>query len=378
MTQSVTATLEQRLAARSSNGNFRTLKKRHGIDFSSNDYLGFARNALPAQKNSVSGSTGSRLISGHHLPHENLEKEIAAFHGFEQALLFSTGYAANSGLLACLGDKDDLIISDELIHASLIDGIRLSYSERALFAHNDLNSLEAILAARHSEISGTIYVVIESVYSMDGDIAPLQDIINLCDRYNAALIVDEAHAIGIYGDEGRGLIAQYNLEDRVFAAIYTFGKAPGYHGAAIMGSKQLCDYCINFCRPFIYSTAPPISMVDEISLAYTRFRNADIEREKLFTVINYFRDQTKIFQLPRTQWLTSKSPIQGLMVPGNERAKALENHLNEDGFAIKAILSPTVPLKQERLRISLHSFNQPDEIDQLCAAIHHFVESETV
>jgi len=366
--QAIEDKLRLALSRRTADGTLRTLNIMSGIDFSSNDYLGLARADL--DHNAASGgSTGSRLITGNHSKLSELEAYIAAFHGFENSLLFSSGYAANTGLLACLGTADDVIISDGLIHASLIDGIRLSSAKRARFAHNDLAELEAKLIQYSGQISGQIYVVVEALYSMDGDTAPLIKMAALCEQYGAALIVDEAHSGGIYGPQGRGLVAQLGLQDKVFAVIYTFGKAVGLHGAVICGSDTLKDYLINFCRTFIYTTAPSLSVAAATQKAYKRLESADSARADLENIIKYFQNKTRLTHSPYAIWLESSSPIQALIIPDNRRAKALATSLQTQGFAIKAILSPTVPKGQERLRISLHSFNTRAQIDALMTAI---------
>lgn len=366
--------LKLALEERQNIGNLRSLAILEGIDFCSNDYLGFAR--LPLEiKPRQSGSTGSRLISGHDHALEALEDDIALFHGFERALLFSSGYAANTGLLSCIARRGDAILSDELIHASLIDGIRLSYAERKRFSHNDVKDLETQLQALSKVITGQIYVVIEALYSMDGDTAPLVEISKVCQRFNAALIVDEAHSVGIYGPGGRGLIAELGLESDVFAAIYTFGKAVGFHGATIVGSSLLRDYLINFCRPFIYTTAPSPQTVAETKMAYERFQNAETERTALAEILQYFSKTVKSTTYKNAYWLESDSPIQGLIVPGNKRAKSLEIYLRHHGFAVKAILSPTIAKGAERIRLSLHSFNTEDQLNSLAQCLNAFLNN---
>ena len=356
------------LKERRRHGNLRELKIISGVDFCSNDYLGLAQHPLEISTR-ASGSTGSRLISGHDDALERLEARISTFHGCEAALLFSSGYAANTGLLACIAGRDDAIVSDELIHASLIDGIRLSYARRERFYHNDLSDLEAKLKVISAEITGQIYVVVEALYSMDGDRAPLLDISTLCRHFNGALIVDEAHSVAVYGDKGRGLVCELGLQEHVFAVVHTFGKGPGYHGAAIVGSRTLRDYLVNFCRPFIYTTAPSPQTVAETDAAYTRFQHADDQREALRSVLTYFESHVKSPALNGAHWLPSDSAIQGLVIPGNERAKACADFLQKNGFAVKAILSPTVANGAERLRISLHSFNTRGEMDKLASCL---------
>ena len=375
MTQSAQDKLRAALAMRKAVGTFRQLNIMRGIDFSSNDYLGLAQLPLDMdipQKAQSGGSTGSRLITGHNESLSELEAHIAKFHGFEAALLFSSGYAANTGLLACLGTADDVIISDSLIHASLIDGIRLSYARRTRFKHNDLHDLEVQLEQYSRQIKGQIYVVVEALYSMDGDVSPLLEMASLCEKYNAALIVDEAHSGGIYGPNGAGLIAKFGLQDKIFAGIYTFGKAAGLHGAVICGSDVLKTYLINFCRTFIYTTAPSPITAWAIYQAYERLEAAHHARANLQNIIQYFQQASQNTALTSAHWLQSSSPIQGLIIPDNMRATSAASYLQAQGFAIKAILSPTVAQGQERLRISLHSFNNPAQIDELMSAIQRW------
>jgi len=372
MPQTIEDNLRRALAARERAGTLRQLAQFEGIDFSSNDYLGLAALPLDSQmppNMQSTGSTGSRLITGHDAKLTDLEAHIAKFHGFEAGLLFSSGYSANMGLLACLGTENDVIVSDSLIHASLIDGIRLSYAKRARFKHNDVTDLAVQLERYSGIVKGQIYVVVEALYSMDGDVAPLLEISDLCKKHDAALIVDEAHSNGVYGPNGQGLITQLGLEYDVFAAIYTFGKAVGLHGAIICGSDILKTYLINFCRTFIYTTAPPLSTAWATHQAYLRLEAADAARVDLKNIIAYFQGKSQSLDVNAAQWLQSSSPIQGLIVKGNKRAKDLANLLQNHGFAIKAILSPTVAQGQERLRISLHSFNTTAQIDALLTLI---------
>lgn len=337
------------------------------IDFCSNDYLGLARDSILAaairlaresNKTAPTGSTGSRLISGNSAAVESLENEIATFHGSESALLFSTGYAANTGLFECIVGAGDTIVTDRLIHASIIDGVRLSKARRLRFRHNDLTDLEAKL----QQATGSIVIGVESVYSMDGDQAPLQEIVELADRFDAAVIVDEAHSVGINGPAGSGAVADLGLEDRVFARICTFGKALGSHGAAVVGSSALRDYLINYARSFIYSTALSPHSIDVIRTIYRRLPELDRRRESLRTQIDYFRRHAAATQM---QWIDSATPIQSVIVPGNKEIRALADLVKSAGLGVVPIVSPTVPAGTERLRISVHAFNTHDDIDQL-------------
>jgi len=351
--------LGDKLAERKASGNFRSLSVNAGLtDFYSNDYLGFAKESGFLSGSGYShGSTGSRLISGNSVLAEETEKKLATFHNCESALLFTSGYSANTGLFSSLGDKDSLIVYDELIHASVRDGIRLSFAKSFSFIHNDLTDL----AKKLNSLSGKKIIAVESVYSMDGDFAPLVEIAKLAEKTGSALIVDEAHATGIFGESGGGMVNELHLEEKVFARVITFGKAWGCHGAAILCTHQLRNFLINFSRPFIYTTALPDSTVNHINETTGKIKNADNEREKLRSLINYFRSKIN----GRHSFIQSDSPIQCIIIPGNESVKSKAAKITETGINVKAILSPTVKSGTERIRICLHSFNTENEIDLL-------------
>jgi 8-amino-7-oxononanoate synthase len=355
--------LQEKLDEREATGLLRTLTQVNDkIDFSSNDYLGFS--LLPQLKfasSLPSGSTGSRLITGNSLLAEDTEKMIAEFHGFEAALIFNTGYMANIGLLSCIATKNDTFISDEYVHASMLDGMRLGFPTRLKFKHNDVDDLEWKLI----QAKGKKFVVIESIYSMDGDAAPLKAIVEMCKKHDALLIVDEAHATGIFGNKGEGLVAHYGLQNEVYACIYTFGKALGLHGAVITGSNTLRNYLVNHARSFIYTTAMPPHIYEQVQQAYKLLPAAD--RKSLIGLIDHFIEASK--KITGIRFIESCSPIQGVIIADNGKAKALAAHLNEKGFFVKAILSPTVPAGTERLRICLHTFNTKEQIDQLLKEI---------
>lgn len=356
--------LQLKLEEKKSIGTLRTLVHANDkIDFSSNDYLGFAHNGVLhlLENNLPSGATGSRSITGNSALAEQTEKLIASFHNREAALIFNTGYMANVGLFSCIAGKGDTFISDEYSHASMIDGMRLSYANRLRFKHNDIADLEKKLLAA----TGKKIVVVESVYSMDGDEAPLVKIAQLCNQYEALLIVDEAHATGYFGDKGDGLVCKYKLENEVYACIHTFGKAVGLHGAAVTGSNVLRNYLLNQARSFIYTTALPPHIYLQIQKAYQQLPTAN--RTALYELITYFRKA--ISHLPNISFIDSHSPIQGMMVGDNFKTKALADHLVDNGFFVRAILSPTVPVSKERIRICLHSFNTMEQIDQLFTSI---------
>ena len=364
--------IEEILAQRKSQSLFRNLVVNELIDFCSNDYLSFARNPKIATRinflrenyQHLLGATGSRSISGNTAFAEDLERHIASFHGSEAALLFNSGYDANVGLFSSIATKEDTIICDELIHASIIDGCRLSYANRFKFLHNDLNDLEKKLM--HAK--GNIFVAVESVYSMDGDMAPLSELATLCNRFGANLIVDEAHATGVFGLNGRGLVSEYGLEQDVFARIHTFGKALGCHGAAIVGSQLLREYLINFARSFIFTTALPIHSLFQIRSAYDQLDSADYNPLALHDLINYFRNEFK--PQKSLQLIQSVSPVQCIVIPGSRESRAVALSLQQNGFDVRAITSPSVASGKERLRISLHLHNTKEEVEALLSLLN--------
>ncbi|PRY40895.1 8-amino-7-oxononanoate synthase [Spirosoma oryzae] len=368
-TQPVLQAIAHRLATRQQDGSLRSLRVNGSfVDLSSNDYLGLARSSTLRsaiqqavdQDSLFNGATGSRLLAGQTELADRVEVELADFYRSERALIFNSGYDANVGLLACLPQKGDTLLTDELIHASMIDGARLSYAARHRFRHNDLSDLEQQL----QRATGQVFVAVESVYSMDGDFAPLPELCALCDRYGAALLVDEAHASGVYGPNGEGRVVALGLQDRVLARIHTFGKGMGVHGAAVIGSALLRDYLINFARSFIYTTAlPPHSLLAIREAHRLVQRDSDI-RHHLADRLHYFQTQV-VAQLPATRWTDSQSPIQCLLVSGNDEARRVALAGQQAGLDLRAILSPTVPIGQERIRICLHAFNTTDELDRL-------------
>jgi 8-amino-7-oxononanoate synthase len=356
--------LHKKLNERKAVNAFRILRVPEGkIDFCSNDYLGIAKNDLIKQITGKHGSTGSRLLAGNYSFIEETEKFIAAFHEAETGLIFNSGYDANVGLLSCVPQKGDTVIYDQLCHASIRDGIRLSFAKAFSFIHNDVDDLERKLQAATNHI----FIVTESVFSMDGDIAPLNEIVNLCEKYHANLIVDEAHATGVVGKKGEGLVQQLQIQQKCFARVHTFGKACGVHGAIVLGSDALRNYLINFSRPFIFSTALPEASVQAIKASYKLFPALNKEREHLNKLINQL--QTSNFKLQNCQLQTSTTPIQVMIIPGNNEVKKVAGELQQNGLDVRAILYPTVPKGGERLRIVLHSFNTMDEVNKLTAIL---------
>lgn len=370
--QQLPKSLLQKLEERNSLGMLRKLtipesSTENTADFASNDYLGLSRNKtifnaahqyLIENNTIANGATGSRLISGNSALHEETEKFIAGFHNSESAVIYNSGYDANIGFFSCVPQKGDVVLYDEYIHASIRDGLRLSLANSYKFTHNSIDNLESLLQ-RHTEKAATVYVVTESVFSMDGDSPNLSALVALAEQYNCKLIVDEAHAIGVFGTKGEGLLQQLGLNNKVFARIVTFGKALGCHGAAVLGNSALKEYLINFSRSFIYTTALPPHALATIQFAYKEIAENTTLRKALQENINYF---TSTAQQEGIECIESNSAIQCVVIPGNEKVKSIAQHLQQKGYNVKEILSPTVPAGQERLRFCLHSYNTKDEI----------------
>lgn len=356
--------LQKKLQKRQVLGNLRKLEVIQGlIDFSSNDYLGLARSQMlndmvereiTLHAYSRLGSTGSRLLTGNSTYIQELEDEIATFHGYDAGLIFNCGYMANVGLLSAIANDQDVILFDAAVHASTHDGIRLSLATSYAFRHNDLDHLEKRLANLSSKRNS--WICVESIYSMDGSQAPLEEICKLAKRYQAKVIVDEAHAIGVYGPEGAGLVAKKQLTREVFAQVVTFGKALGVHGAIVLGNQVLKETLINFSNAYIYTTALPFHSLAAIKCAYRLFPRLENERKHINKLAEV---------IMRTGLSSSKTHIQSIQITGNENARNLSRKLACAGHDVRAILSPTVRRGHELLRISLHSFNPEAELKEL-------------
>jgi 8-amino-7-oxononanoate synthase len=355
--------LQKKLQERRDNQSMRSLRlDKFPVDFCSNDYLGIVTNhrLQTTDHRPKHGSTGSRLLSGNYPLIEQAETELAAFHQSETALLFNSGYDANTGLLSCVPQKGDTVLYDYLCHASIRDGMRLSFANTFSFAHNDPRDLEKKMA----HATGTVFIVTESVFSMDGDLCPLTELVAIANKYKAHLIIDEAHATGVIGEKGEGLVQSLQLQQQVFARVHTFGKACGCHGAIVLGSQSLKEYLINFSRSFIYTTSLPEQAVAAIRASYSVFPFMKGERKQLQQLIEQFQSSKTAFEK-----IISNTPIQGVIVPGNEEAKQLSDKLQQNGFDVRPILYPTVPKGKERLRIVLHAFNTQQQLSQLTAIL---------
>lgn len=363
--------LQMRLETREQEGLLRTLKYTSAlVDFTSNDYLGLARSqqlfaqihhTLDSFKNKSNGATGSRLLAGNTEYYESVEAKLAAIFKAEASLILNSGYAANLAVLSSLPQRNDTILYDELAHACIKDGARLSLAKRFSFRHNDLDDLESKL----KRAEGTIYIAVESVYSMDGDQCPLHALVALAEKYNAFVILDEAHSTGVYGERGSGLAVSENLHNRIAVRVYTFGKAMGIHGACIAGSSELRKYMINFARPFIYTTAMPLHSVVAIECAFNYLQENIYLQQQLKDNIHAYLNAAQ--DLPNKT--VSHSSIQTAIFPGNEHSKKVATELQQKGFDVRPILSPTVPKGSERLRICLHTFNTAHEIETLADAL---------
>lgn len=348
--------LESELRSLESRSQRRSLVEIQGVNLCSNDYLGLSTSVelkqatLEAVANaSRLGSTGSRLLSGHAAIWDEAESEFAAFAGTDAALFFGSGYSANLGLISSLLCKDDVVFSDELNHASLIDGIRLSGARKFIYPHLDLNALESALRKYEAENCRKL-IVTETVFSMDGDVAPVPALLELADRYGAELILDEAHATAVHGPSGRGIAAQIDGVERILAIIHTCGKALASAGAFVCGSAVLKEHLINRARTFIFSTALPPYMAGQIRAALLLARGMESARGELHT------KSGRLITAMRAQgWDTAGSSTQIVpaVIGANEEALASAEFLQHEGFAVKAIRPPTVPEGTARLRFSL-------------------------
>ncbi|TAF64698.1 MAG: pyridoxal phosphate-dependent aminotransferase family protein [Cytophagales bacterium] len=366
--------LNDRLQTRKNDNTYRQLPQntQQYIDFCSNDYLGLANDESLKEENIVKilqnlhlikGATGSRLISGNDPLFEEVEYFLANFFQAEAALLFNSGYDANIGIWSSLAQKNDLIVLDELSHASMIDGARLSKAQRTWFKHNDLEDLVAkINQYEHIE---QVFIGVESIYSMDGDEAPLEKIAALCEQKGYHLIVDEAHSTGIYGSKGEGLVVHKKLQKKVLARLHTFGKAINTHGAVVVGDYLLKEYLINFARPFIYSTAMPLYQLLHLQTQIEYLIDKG-EEKRLNLLQNITVFEKKMRQYHEKNLIITQSPIQVFLCPEPQKAKQIDALLKKEGYYAKAIVAPTVPKGKERIRICLHSFNTEEEINQLC------------
>src|SRR5499427_3373240 len=350
----------------------RTLEELQGVNLCSSDYLGLAEHhglreavahaVLDGQR---VGGTGSRLLSGQSEEWRELEEEFAEFAGTEASLFFPSGYAANMGLLSALVGKDDVVYSDVLNHASLIDGMRLSGARKVIYPHLDLNALEDALR-QDAGAPWRRLIVTESVFSMDGDVAPLKEMAALATRHGAAMIVDEAHATAVRGPLGRGLVAQVEILPQVLAVVHTCGKALGSAGAFVCGPAVLKEHLINHARTFIYSTALPPYFAKQIAAAMRLAHGMDEEREGLR------RRSSRLLGWLRAEGFDtagSESQIVPVVLGDNEDALNAATYLQRAGFAVRAIRPPSVPAGRARLRFSITTQISEDQLKRLAGSL---------
>jgi 8-amino-7-oxononanoate synthase len=355
-----------------SRAELRQLQMVHGIDFSSNDYLGLATD--PRMKRAILegveyaariASTGSRLLSGQSETWTLLEQDFAKWVGTEAALYFTSGYAANVGLLSALLQPQDIVFSDSANHASIIDGIRISKCKRVIFPHLNLEFLENELR-RNPCASGARVIVVESIFSMEGDRAPLAELAALADRYGAEMIVDEAHAIGVRGPNGSGCVAEAGISARVLATVHTCGKALASAGAFVCGSDNLRSFLINRARTFIFNTGLPPYFASQVSAGMKLAADANPGRARLAQLSSFLRSElrTNGFYVPEID-----SQIVPIILGGNDAAVRFAEYLRARGFGVRAIRPPTVPAGKARLRISLTAKHSEDILAELVLAM---------
>jgi 8-amino-7-oxononanoate synthase len=334
----------------------RTLSTPSGIDLSSNDYLGLATHPLILQRMAVAaltegcGSTGSRLLRGNRDSFTHVERRFADYKGTDAALYFGSGYAANVGVLSTFIERHDFVLSDEHNHASIVDGIRLSRAKRIKFPHRDVNRVAHLLRTAPSDVQK--FLVTESLFSMDGDFAPLAIYETLCRETDTALIVDEAHAVGIYGERGSGLTEDFIFRDRVLLTINTAGKALGVAGAFVAGPHWAIDYLVQRARPFIFSTAPPLPVAAALEASLDVLRDEPQRRRRLLE--NTWRLRGLLddsgLNIP-----VSNSQIIPVILGDNQRAILAAEELQREGFDVRALRPPTVPPGTARLRITVNA-----------------------
>jgi 8-amino-7-oxononanoate synthase len=340
--------------------------KKEYIDFSSNDYLGLKEHPRMKEESKKAidafgtSSSASRLLSGDLKLHHDLEERIAAFKNKEAALVFNSGYQANTGIIPALYSKDDCIFSDRLNHASIIDGIILSGATFLRFQHNDPQHLEALLKDKRGKCKNAL-IVSESVFSMDGDRAPLTELVRLKEQYACRLMVDEAHATGIFGDNGSGVIREEGLENNIDLIMGTFGKALGGFGAYLAADRQIVDYLINTCRSFIYSTALPAPVIAADITGLDLVKEEPFRREKLLTLAGFFREGLK----EKGFRVKGDSQIVPLILEDTQRAVSFAQNLQEKGYWVLPIRPPTVPAKEARLRFSLTFYQSKEILEKL-------------
>ncbi len=345
------------------------------LSFCSNDYLGLANHPdliaamQKAADDSGVGSGASNLITGHHRYHDDLEKQLAKFMDMPAALLFSTGYMANIGVLGALMGRGDAIFADKLNHACLNDGAYFSYADFHRFPHNDVQALEKLLQASKAKHK---LIAADAVFSMDGDIAPIPEYLALCEKYDAYLYLDDAHGFGVLGEHGQGSLNHFNIKSPRIIVMATLGKAAGVAGAFVAGEQVVIDYLIQKAKSYVYSTPAPPALSATLSASVKLIEQGDHLRANLNALIAYLKDNLK---LSKWQLMPSDTAIQPLLIGGNEESLAVSEYLQTQGILVPAIRPPTVPTGTARLRISLSAAHSLDDVKKLVAAIH---EAESI
>lgn len=371
--------LERELEKIRSQNLYRSLTPPKGLDFCSNDYLGFSRDpkfrtAILEKLSQATGpdsvsSPASRLLRGNTSRHQALEQRLSGFKGTEAALIFPTGYQTNIGVFTALVRSQDRVLSDAQNHASIIDGLRLSGCQKIVFPHLDLEAVEEALIRPHPE--GKTFLVTESLFSMDGDVAPLATYAELAKKYEAYLIVDDAHAVGVFGEErGSGLTERFGVEKRALAIVSTFGKAFGLFGAFVAGPQVVIEYLINRCRSFIFTTAVPPLLLYGVEAGLDLLDAEPERRKRVCLLADRLRQRFKKAGLDTLQ---SAGPIVPVVLGKSERALAVAQCLQEKGLDVRAIRPPTVEPETARLRISVHADHTEQQIDQLAEAVEKAV-----
>ncbi len=352
-------------------GRFRSLRLPLGIDFTSNDYLGYASSRsqitpIPELERLRSGMA-SRLLRGHHQIWDEVEATLAGWHNSPSILMMTSGYAANEGLISTIIEPGDWVASDELNHACIVDGLRMARARRFGFNHNDLNHLEEGLkgenAKRHE--GRELFIITESLFSMDGDRAPLKEMADLAEKYSAYLIVDEAHATGCFGNTGSGIVDELGLRARVLASVHTGGKALGVLGAYIACSTLMREFLVNRCRHLIFTTAlPPIAGAWWLQML-EQVKHDHEGRTRLQENLTFVRNFLREAQLP----CPGDQFILPVILGEDPRAVAVATHLQKHGFDVRAIRPPSVPPGTARLRISIHADHTPEQLRGLCETL---------
>lgn len=348
------------------------------LSFCSNDYLGLANHpALTAAAHAGAtqygvGSGASHLITGHALPHHLLEQALAMLVGQPEALLFSTGYMANMGVVSALVGRNDTVFVDKLNHASLNDAVLVSRAKMQRYPHLDMARLETLLANCKQ---GRKLVVTDAVFSMDGDMAPLPELVKLCERYDAWLLLDDAHGFGVLGAEGQGILAHFNVQSPRIIYMATLGKAAGVFGAFVAGAPAMIQTLVQRARTYIYTTAMPPMLASSLLASVELIRQEDWRRQQLQTLIQYLKLNLK---LTRWQLMQSDTPIQPIIIGANQETLAVSEALRQRGILVPAIRPPTVPKGEARLRISLSAAHSIEDVRGLVSALHELEQNDAI